>query len=158
MLGVDGQNHAQTTAAELETWHALNLLLAKLPAALGAQLQCDSDLSFVEYYVLAGLSDQPDHTLRMSNLAVLANSELTRLSHLIRRLEARGFVRRESDPTDGRFAHAILTVAGLTHLKEAAPRHVEKVRDLVFDVLDHEQQHALRAAANTITTHLGENC
>lgn len=146
------------TPDELETWHALNLLLAKLPAALGAQLQCDSDLSFVEYYVLAGLSDQPDRTLRMSNLAVLANSELSRLSHLIRRLESRGFVRREPDPTDGRFTHAILTDAGLAHLEEAAPRHVEQVRQLVFDVLDLHQQHALREAATKITSNLAGGC
>ena len=146
------------TPDELETWRALNLLLAKLPAALGAQLHCDSDLSFVEYYVLAGLSDQPNHTLRMSNLAVLANSELSRLSHLIRRLERRGFVRREPDPTDGRFTHAILTGAGLAHLERAAPRHVEQVRRLVFDVLDLEQQHALRDAATVITSQLSGGC
>jgi DNA-binding MarR family transcriptional regulator len=146
------------TPDELETWHALNLLLARLPAALGAQLQCDSSLSFVEYYVLAGLSDQPDRTLRMSTLAVLANSELSRLSHLIRRLEGRGFVRREPDPTDGRFTNAILTDAGLAHLEKAAPRHVEQVRRLVFDVLDREQQHALRDAANKVTSRLDQTC
>ena len=30
------------TPDELETWHALNLLLARLPTELGNQLQCDS--------------------------------------------------------------------------------------------------------------------
>jgi DNA-binding MarR family transcriptional regulator len=111
-----------------------------LPAILGEQLQRDSGLSFVEYYVLAGLSDQPDHTIRMSNLAALANSELSRLSHLVRRLEGRGLVRREPDPSDGRFTHAILTPEGFAHLKEAAPGHVAQVRDAVFDVLGPEQQ------------------
>ena len=108
---------------ELETWHALNLLIARLPAVLGEQLQRDSSLSLVEYYVLAGLSDQPDRTIRMSTLAALANSELSRLSHLVRRLERRGLVRREPDPTDGRFTHAILTDEGLAHLEGAAPGH-----------------------------------
>ena len=143
---------------ELETWHALNLLLARLPVVLGEQLQRDSNLSFVEYYVLAGLSDQPGHTIRMSNLAALANSELSRLSHLIRRLERRGFVRREPDPTDGRFTHAILTPEGLTHLKEAAPGHVAQVRQVIFDVLDPEQQHTLRTVARQIVDHLGDGC
>jgi DNA-binding MarR family transcriptional regulator len=138
------------TADELETWRALNLLLAKLPAALSSQLQCDSDLGFVEYYVLAGLSDQPDRTIRMSSLAVLANSELSRLSHLMARLEKRGLVRREPDPSDGRFTNAILTDAGYDYLVEAAPGHVAHVRSLVFDALDTDAQHALRDAARQI--------
>ena len=70
-------------------------------------MQCDSDLSFVEYYVLASLSDQPEYTMRMSRLAVLANSELSRLSHLMSRLEKRGFVLREPDPADGRYKAAV---------------------------------------------------
>ncbi|RVW01460.1 MarR family winged helix-turn-helix transcriptional regulator [Rhodococcus spongiicola] len=146
------------TADELDTWHALNLLLAKLPAALGAQLQCDAGLSFVEYYVLAGLSDQPNHTARMSNLAVIANSELSRLSHLMRRLEKRGYVRREPDPTDGRFTNAILTDEGLAHLTTAAPGHVAAVRNLVFDALGTAEQQALRTAAYAITAQLDGAC
>lgn len=143
---------------ELDTWHALNLLVAKVPAVLGEQLQRDSNLSFVEYYVLAGLSDHPDRTIRMSSLAALANSELSRLSHLIGRLERRGFVRREPDPSDGRFTHAILTDEGLAHLEAAAVGHVALVRRIVFDVLDPQQQHALRTAARRIVDQLGESC
>ena len=75
------------TADELQTWRTLHLALATLPTALGSQLQCDSNLSFIEYYVLASLSDQPNHSMRLSSLAVLANSELSRLSHLVARLE-----------------------------------------------------------------------
>ncbi|MGW5239267.1 MarR family winged helix-turn-helix transcriptional regulator [Monashia sp. NPDC004114] len=144
------------TSDELETWQALNLLLARLPAALSSQLQCDSDLGFVEYYVLAGLSDQPDRTIRMSRLAVLANSELSRLSHLMARLEKRGLVRREPDPSDGRFTNAILTDAGYDYLVQAAPGHVERVRGLVFDALDTGAQHALRDAARQILGRLDD--
>ncbi len=146
------------TPDEMETWFALSLLLAKLPSALGAQLQRDSDLSFVEYYVLAGLSDQPDRTMRMSNLAILANSELSRLSHLMRRLERRGLVRREPDPDDGRYTNAILTSAGLDHLTQAAPGHVAQVRELVFESLSPAEQHALRNATRKITAHLAGPC
>lgn len=144
------------TPDELETWRALSLLLAKLPAALGDQLECDSNLSFLEYYVLAGLSDQPDHTIRMSHLAVLANSELSRLSHLMARLEKPGFVRREPDPTDRRFTNAVLTEAGHAYLARAAPRHVEYVRSLVFKTLDTDAQHSLRHAARQILARIDD--
>lgn len=146
------------TPDEMETWLALNHLLARLPAALGSQLQCDADLSFLEYYVLAGLSDQPGHAMRLSRLASLANSELSRLSHLVTRLERRGLVRREPDPTDGRFTCAVLTQAGYDHLVAAAPGHAERVRSLVFDALDPDEQHALRRAASAILANLDGPC
>ncbi|MEU5380648.1 MarR family winged helix-turn-helix transcriptional regulator [Streptomyces sp. NPDC048231] len=138
------------TPAELETWQQFSLMLHRLPTALGAQLQQDADLSFIEYYVLAGLSDQPGHRMRMSELAVLANSEQSRLSHMISRLERRGFVRREADPLNGRYTQAILTDAGHAHLVEAAPGHVARVRDLVFDALDPAELTLLRTAAEKI--------
>ncbi|MCX4578467.1 MarR family transcriptional regulator [Streptomyces sp. NBC_01571] len=143
--------HRWLTPVELEAWQRFSLMLHKLPTALETQLQQDSGLRYVEYYVLAGLSDQPGHRMRMSELAVLANSELSRLSHLISRLERRGFVRREPDPTNGRYTHAILTEAGHAHLVEAAPGHVARVRDLVFDVLDPALLDSLRTAAEKIS-------
>ena len=142
------------TPDEMQTWRTLHLALATLPADLGRQLQCDSNLSFIEYYVLASLSDQPDHSMRLSELAILANSELSRLSHLAARLEKRGLVRREADPTDGRFTRAILTSKGHKELIKAAPGHVTNVRHLIFDALSTADQHALRNALMKILTHM----
>lgn len=138
------------TPAELETWQQLGLMMERLPAALEAQLQQDAGLSYIEYYVLAGLSEQPEHRMRMSDLALRTNAEQSRLSHLISRLERRGLVRREPDPTNGRYTQAILTAAGHTHLTEAAPGHVTRVRDLVFDVLTPAELDTLRTAAQKI--------
>jgi DNA-binding MarR family transcriptional regulator len=140
----------------MATWRALDSLLSRLPALLEEQLERDADLSYMEYYVLAGLSDQPDHRIRISSLAELARCELSRLSHLISRLERRGLVRREPDPADGRFTLAILTDAGHDHLVTAAPDHVATVRRLVFAGLTRAQQHSLRDAAAAIVTRLDE--
>ncbi|MFF3257506.1 MarR family winged helix-turn-helix transcriptional regulator [Actinacidiphila glaucinigra] len=138
------------TPAEQETWQQFGLMMHRLPTALEAQLQQDAHLSYLEYYVLAGLSEQPGHRMRMSDLAVRANSEQSRLSHLISRLERRGLVRREPDPTNGRYTQAILTEGGYAHLADAAPGHVARVRDLVFDVLDSAELDTLRTAAKKI--------
>jgi len=86
----------------------------------------------------------------MSELAVLTNAELSRLSHLITRLEKRGYVRREPDPTDGRYTNAVLTDAGYKHVVAAAPGHVATVRELVIDALDDSELDALRASATRI--------
>jgi DNA-binding MarR family transcriptional regulator len=105
----------------------------KLRWALECQLERDSDLSFIEYHALARLSEEPDRTLRMSELAMVTNASLSRLSHLVTRLEKWGYVRREPDKTDGRFTNAILTRAGFVKLVSSAPAHVAAVRQLVID-------------------------
>ncbi|HEY0497430.1 MAG TPA: MarR family winged helix-turn-helix transcriptional regulator [Kutzneria sp.] len=121
---------------QLATWTAFNQVLARLPAALEPQLQQDGQLSYLEYHVLARLSDQPSRTCRMSALADLANAELSRLSHLVRRLERRELVRREPDPADRRSTNVILTDTGRRLLTEIAPAHVDRVRHLVIDSVD----------------------
>jgi DNA-binding MarR family transcriptional regulator len=144
------------TPAQLESWQALTLLFARLPTALEAQLQRDSQLSYIEYYVLAGLSEQPNHAMRMSELAVLTNAELSRLSHLITRLEKRGYVRREPDPDDGRYTNAVLTDAGYDHIVAAAPGHVAAVRALVIDALDDTALKSLQDSAERIITRIDD--
>ena len=138
------------TPAQLDTWKAFTFMLARLPTALEAQLQRDAQLSYIEYYALANLSDAPNHTMRLSELAVLTNAEISRLSHLVTRLEKRGFVRRQPDPTNGRYTNAVLTDAGHEHLVAAAPRHVAAVRELVIDALEDSELNALQGIAQRI--------
>ena len=90
----------------------------------------------------------------MSSLADLANASLSRLSHLVKRLEERGLVRREPDPADGRFTNAILTDEGFQTLAAAAPGHVAHVRSLVIDVLSPEQLRRLGLAADRIMSRI----
>jgi DNA-binding MarR family transcriptional regulator len=145
------------TQDEMATWRTLDRLLSELPHALERQLDRDADLSLIEYYVLAGLSDQPEHTIRISRLAELTFCELSRMSHLVRRLERRGLVSRRTDPVDRRSTLATLTTAGLEHLQSAAPAHVATVRRFIFDPLSRPEQHALREAAEKIVSRLGSS-
>jgi DNA-binding MarR family transcriptional regulator len=121
------------TAEEEATWRTIAAAMTMLRWALECQLENDAGLSFIEYHALARLSEEPNHALRMGELAVATNGSLSRLSHLVNRLENWGFVRREPDPRDGRFTNAVLTKAGNSKLVASAPAHVEKVRSLVID-------------------------
>ena len=142
------------TAGELESWLSLVRLTMWLLWSIDQQLQRDAKLGIVEYQVLAMLSKSPARTLRMSSLAVMANASLSRLSHLVKRLEERGLVRREPDPGDGRFTHAILTEDGFQTLAEAAPGHVAHVRSLVIDALSPEQLRRAGRAADHIMSRI----
>lgn len=100
------------------------------------------------------LSKSAERTMRMSSLAQVTNASLSRLSHLFKRLENRGFVRREPDPADGRFTNAILTDEGFAVVAAAAPGHVAHVRSLVIDVLSPEQLMRMGLAADRIVSRI----
>ena len=142
------------TAAEVDSWLSVVRLMTWLPWSIDQQLQRDSNLGMVEYQVLAMLSESPARTMRMSSLAEVTNASLSRLSHLFKRLEQRGLVRREPDPADGRFTNAILADEGFRVLAEAAPAHVAHVRSLVIDVLSPEQLRRLGRDADRITARI----
>lgn len=126
------------------------MVLFKIPAAMEAQLQRDAGLTHMGYLVLLTLSERDDRRLAMSKLAKLANASLSRLSHVVARLETHGWVRRERDPEDGRVQIAVLTDAGWDKLVASAPGHAEAVQQLVFDRLTPAQIRALVKACDSI--------
>lgn len=124
---------------QLAAWKSFVAVVELLPGVLDSQLQSDADLSHFEYYVLAMLSEAPDRTMRMTALSELVNSTLPRLSHVISRLEKRGYVERTKCAEDRRATNARLTDAGWAKVVEAAPGHVRNVRAAVIDKLTPEQ-------------------
>jgi DNA-binding MarR family transcriptional regulator len=143
---------------EAEAWLRLIGVIIRLPAALDTQLQRDAGLSHFEYTVMVNLSIVPGRVLRMSQLAGVCHSSLSRLSHVVARLERRGWIRREPCPDDGRATLATLTDDGFAKLASAAPGHVEAVRSFVIDALDERQLRELTAIGDTILRRLdGDN-
>jgi DNA-binding MarR family transcriptional regulator len=142
---------------ERDAWLQIAGLIIRLPAALETQLQRDAAMSHFEYAVLARLSEAPRRTLRMSTLAAFANGSLSRLSHVVKRLENRGWVYREPCRDDGRSTNATLTDAGYAALAEAAPAHVEIVRRLVIDALSRTELRQMGAAARRVLEAVDED-
>lgn len=138
------------TPEEREMWLKLVGISTLMPSALDAQLKRDAGLNLFEYHVLAMLSEAPEMTRLMSDLAFHTNSSLSRLSHVVSRLEQQGWVTRETCKTDGRATNVSLTEAGWEKLKATAPGHVEAVRQLVFDPITPEQVSQLNAALQPI--------
>lgn len=135
---------------EMDTWLSLWSVLEWLPVRLDAQLREDAGLSLAEYNALSQISLTPDASVRMSELARVANMKLPHLSRVITRLENAGWVRRVPDPANGRYTLAQLTESGIHKVAEAAPGHVEAVRRYVFDRMTAEQTTALGETAALI--------
>lgn len=135
---------------ERVAWVRLAAVLELLPGVLDGQLRRDAGLSHFEYFVLAMLSEAPEWTLRMTALAASTNATLPRLSHVVRRLEDRGLVRRFPCPDDGRATNAQLTGEGWDAVVAAAPGHVATVREHVLDALTPRQIGQLATIADAI--------
>lgn len=134
---------------QLWAWMHLVAMVEALPAALDAQLKRDAGINRFEYMILVGLSDSPDRTMAMSQLALAATGSLSRLSHAVSRLASKGWVERQAAGT-GRQMDVRLTDTGLARLQEIAPGHVREARRLVVDVLGRDELAALGRAARTV--------
>src|SRR5207237_4463190 len=106
-------------------WLQLVSTFTLLPAALDFQLQRDAGMSHFEFEVMVALSRQPDRSLQLKDLAVLANGSLSRLSHVVSRLEGRAWVRRRSG-TRGRATTAELTAEGYQIMLATGRTHVRR--------------------------------
>ncbi|GAA4695404.1 DNA-binding transcriptional regulator, MarR family [Promicromonospora umidemergens] len=135
---------------QMAAWVRFVAVLELLPGVLDSQLRRDSGMTHFEYFVMAVLSETPGGTLRMAELAAATNSTLSRLSHVVQRLEGRGFVERVPCPENGRVTNARLTADGRAKMRAAAPGHVASVRRHVVDVLTPEQTEQLAAISEAI--------
>ncbi|WP_411699455.1 MarR family winged helix-turn-helix transcriptional regulator [Conyzicola sp.] len=123
------------TPEQLSAWKKFVAVVEVLPGILDSQLQHDSDVTHFEYFTMAMLSESPERTLRMTSLASATNSTLPRLSHVVSRLEKRGYVDRNPCPEDRRATNATLTEAGWQKVVATAPGHVQTVRQNVIEPL-----------------------
>src|SRR3954469_7100565 len=139
---------------ERAAWLRLIAVVELLPGVLDAQLRSDAGLTHFEYFVLAMLSEAPEHTLRMTSLGQRTNATLSRLSHVVNRLEGRGLVERSPCPEDGRATNARLTPAGWDAVVAAAPGHVDTVRHHGLDPLTREQLGQLKEIGDALLSRL----
>ncbi len=127
------------TQEEQEIWRSFVGFVRLLGDQLDRELQRDAGMPHAYYVILSALSEAPDRTMRMSDLAEISWTSRSRLSHAIARMEEEGWVGRRSCPTDRRGSFAVLTDEGFSVLEAASRGHVEHVRRHLFDVLSREQ-------------------
>jgi DNA-binding MarR family transcriptional regulator len=139
---------------EQRTWRSFITASRLFWDRVERQLQQGAGIPHAYYEILVRLSEAPQHTLRMSQLASNSLSSRSRLSHAVARMEESGWIRRLPFPDDRRGALAQLTEEGMARLAAAAPGHVEEVRSLLFDALTPAQVAALREISDALGVHL----
>ena len=139
---------------ERRAWRSYLAMHSQLTARLHRELQADSSLSLVDFDVLVQLTDRTEPRARVGELATALQWEKSRLSHHLARMQRRGLVAREECPDDGRGAYIVLTDLGREAIEQAAPAHVESVRDLVFDRLTATEVDALTTISERVLDRL----
>jgi DNA-binding MarR family transcriptional regulator len=136
-----------------KAWLNLVKVLLTLPGALESQLLRDADLTLLGYMILSRLAAAPEPTLRMSEIAQMANGSLPRTSHAVTRLEERGWVKRTvRSGTGRRYTVVTLTDTGRKQLESAAPGHIANVRRLVVEPLGEDFMTVGNAAVRIVQT------
>ncbi|MEU4540271.1 MarR family transcriptional regulator [Streptosporangium sp. NPDC023825] len=133
-------------ADEERAWRALRRMMIAIQSRTAHDLAAIG-LSDPDYEVLSTLSERPGRTSTLREQAAKMGWSRSRLSRHATRMEARGLVRREPDPDDGRGCYLVLTEHGLETLGDAAPAHLESVRRHVIDRLSPADLSALESIA-----------
>jgi DNA-binding MarR family transcriptional regulator len=136
-------------------WRAYLLGTARLMAKLDDDLR-QFGLGINDYEILVRLSEAPERRLRMAELADRLHQSRSRLTHTVGRLEAADLVRRTSCKSDKRGVWAELTEAGFTLLEQAAPSHVEGVREHLVDLATPEDFAAVGRVFDAVSEHIGQ--
>ena len=142
------------TEEEQRAWRGLLRMTSQLNARMNRQLLQDYGISLADYEVLVALSEALAGRLRVFEVADTLSWEQSRVSHQLARMQRRGLITREDCASDARGAFAVLTEAGRAAIEQAAPAHVETVRQLVFDGLTQDQLTTLTEVTSRVLDRL----
>lgn len=142
---------------EQGAWRAWLEVMRLLPNHLEDRLHERHELTLTDYQVLVEVSESAEHRLRMTELSNRTQLSKSRLSHQIGRMERAGLVVRTQCPDDRRGQWCELTERGWSVLHEAAPNHVDDVRELFFNMLDEQQVAALATGLRAVADKLSQS-
>jgi DNA-binding MarR family transcriptional regulator len=131
-------------------WLAYIRVQLRLTYEMNRQLLADSGLSLPDFDVLTALDVADGARLPVTVLAAQIGWERSRASHHIRRMSTRDLVSCGPSATDRRVTEVALTDHGREALEQAAPGHVDLVRNLFFDGLPPDLTAPLTAALETV--------
>ncbi|RDI17224.1 MarR family transcriptional regulator [Rhodococcus sp. AG1013] len=143
-------------ADEMRAWRGFIDGSQRLMDVLNRELETGHDMSLAEYRILVMLSESPDGSLRMSDLADGVLSSRSRLTHQIRRMEAEGMVERSQCVEDGRGVLAVITDEGRRRLGEAAPTHLSGVRHYLINLLSKSEMRMLADVFERVDEAIGD--
>ncbi|MFT4188041.1 MAG: MarR family transcriptional regulator [Aeromicrobium sp.] len=143
------------SADQQVSWRSFLGGVTALMDQLDRDLRTEHGLSMPEYEILVRLSEAPDRSIRMAELAAAVGHSRSRVTHTVSRLERDGLVVRGQCSEDGRGVSAVLTDEGLAALERAAHTHVRGVHDHFVAQASPADFATVGSVMATVATHLG---
>ncbi len=143
------------TPAQQQVWRSFLGGTTVLNERLDRDLRTAHGLSMPEYEILVRLSESPNRSIRMAELAAAVSHSRSRVTHTIARLEREGLVLRGQCSEDGRGVSATMTDKGFKLLEEAAHTHVRGVRGYFVDNASPEEFEVIGRVMERVMNHLG---
>lgn len=134
---------------EWALWRLFRQAQARLDRRIDGQLRQDAGMAQGEYGAIAAILESSERRLRVGDIARELGWEKSRASHLVTRLEERGWLAREADD-DGRAARISVTAAGRRAHLGAVRGHAAQVRAAFLDHLQPEERRLLSRALQRI--------
>ena len=142
------------TADQQQSWRAYVIGSTLLTDTLDRELRQAHGLSLGEYEILVRLSESPNRTLRMAQIAESMQHSRSRVTHTVSRMEKAGLIERCAAEGDRRGVRARMTDKGYALLVEAAPTHVTGVREHFVDLATDADFAVLGDVMNAVSDHL----
>ncbi|OII11608.1 hypothetical protein BIU97_06940 [Curtobacterium sp. MCBA15_009] len=114
------------------TWDAFHDAWRRLDRALDRAVQSGAGISVPEFEILIGLHRDPEHRLRVRDIASGIGWEKSRVSHQVTRMVSRGLVERADCPTDGRGSWVVMTTDGRRAVLAGIRAHTAALEDLFW--------------------------
>jgi DNA-binding MarR family transcriptional regulator len=137
-------------------WASYQRMRVRLGEELYRELSQKTGLSEADFDILSFLTETSVESVRAIALRCGLHWEKSRLSHQLKRMEARGLVTREECVEDNRGTVIRVTEEGRRLADEARAYYDQALQRYVFDVLTPEQLEALGLIADTVLAQLEE--
>jgi DNA-binding MarR family transcriptional regulator len=140
--------------AALIAWSRLQLVYGHLSGEINRALYRETGLSEADAAVLIALLETPESQLHSFELRCGLAWEKSRLSHQLKRMEARGLIERAACPDDARSSIITLTPEGRGLAQSARTVLGEAIRHSLEGALTDQQLVQLDAILAAVVAHL----
>lgn len=145
------------TEEQLKVWRDFIETAERLKLRMAKRMQEESILTPSDYQVLLALQEAEGRRLRSTVLAEACEWQPSRLSHQLKRMEARDLITRRPIPGDLRGSEILITETGTAELRRGAIPHLEAIADLFVDALSPEELAAASRLTLALQRHLDAN-
>ena len=130
------------TKQELEAWRNFRYMVEETSLSVSRALFSATGMSGGQFGILSILAEAPKNTMRQQELADAMRWDRTRLSHVLTRMQSRGWIKRIKVEREGTLI--LLGQAGKAEQQNAAPVLARIVKERFLNRLSQVQLDSLK--------------